>query len=140
VVAHHATDPDVSPHERSLRAEFETAIPERLTAIKGRWRVLTLHRHGYLAHRDLTKLEMLPPITYQDIRDAIEWAQAVCAAYVGAYGANELPVWRMPAMETEPERFLRWCRLDDYEKHLDEQQSTRTPDDMEPSPGKASAT
>ena len=120
----HAGDGSLSTQQRERRAEFDSELPRRLTLLKHRWEtLLAIHRNAYLAHRDLTKLDALPPMKYQDIRDAIEVAQTYYAAYAYAYrNTDKQSHWKLLSFETEPQAFLEWCRLDNYQKHYQEDQ------------------
>jgi HEPN superfamily AbiU2-like protein len=98
---HHAHDKDVEPRLIGWRREYVQAIPGYLADIKTRWKVLAQHRSAYLAHRDLSK-KNLPSISYGYFRECFELAQKI----VGA--------------KDDPDRFMKWCRLDDYEGHFQE--------------------
>jgi hypothetical protein len=114
---HHADDVDVAPHKRELRVEFERALATHCAGIEKRWKVLVRHRSGYLAHRDLTKLDTLPEIKYLELKADIALAQQIYEDYSTAFTNAPPQRWDLNALDTEPADFLEWCRLDDYKRH-----------------------
>jgi hypothetical protein len=116
VRSHHENASSLSPEFREKRLEFEAQIPERLEEIKAGWTPLATYRNAYLAHRDLTKSGPAD-FTFADLRKRIEMAQQIIGEYALAY-ENASQVFEVLELEREPEEFMRWCRLDDYERHL----------------------
>jgi hypothetical protein len=116
VVEHHRADPN--PSHPEWRRDFEAAIPERLGEIEHRWPPLAQHRSAYLAHRDMTK-SILPELTFRAIRECFEWAQGVLREYFVAY-EDSTHYFDIAGVKNDPQRFLAWCRLDDYERHFAE--------------------
>jgi hypothetical protein len=118
IQANHADDSSVSSSAREWRREYEQRIPDVLDEIEERWKTLVLHRSAYLSHRDLSK-RVLPEITYGFGRECFEHAQNVLGGYFTAY-EDATQVFEITGLRNDPPRFLKWCRLDDYEHHFNE--------------------
>jgi len=114
----HAQDQDVPSHLLQRRAAFTARIPDLLRGIDERWKRLVQHRNAYLAHRDLTKTN-LPVMTYSDIRECFEFGQTILRDYLSAF-EDATQFFDIVGVKDDPGRFLKWCRLDSYQKHFDE--------------------
>jgi hypothetical protein len=123
VPAHHAGDQ--SPVHLQWRQEFEARIPQFLAEIEARWSPLAQHRSAYLAHRDVSK-RALPELTFLKIREHFEWAQRVLRDYFVAY-EDSTHYFDLAGVKHDPPRFLAWCRLDDYQRHFEEDMIRRFP-------------
>jgi hypothetical protein len=121
VVQHHIAHQ--SPFHLDLRQEFEASIPRLLGEIRARWKPLAQYRSAYLAHRDVSKV-LIPQITYAEIRECFEWAQRVLRDYFVAY-EDSTHYFDIAGAKNDPPRFLAWCRLDDYQRHFDEDMKRR---------------
>jgi hypothetical protein len=120
---YHAKDKNVAARLVVWRDEFSQRIPAYLTDIKTRWKVLVQHRSAHLAHRDLSKRN-LPPVTYSYFRECFEQAQRVIGGYLTAY-EDTTQFFDIAGVKDDPERFMRWCRLDNYERHFKEDMQRR---------------
>ena len=118
VKPHHVKDENVPTHTLPWRREYEQRIPDFVAEIKTRWKTLVVHRSAYLAHRDLSKRN-LPPVTYGYFRECFEQAQRVIGEYLTAY-EDATQKFEIARLKHDPQRFLEWCRLDDYERHFNE--------------------
>ena len=58
-------------------------------------------------------------MTYSDIRECFEFGQAILRDYLSAF-EDAIQYFDIAGVKNDPSRFLKWCRLDDYEKHFDE--------------------
>jgi AbiU2 len=118
VVSHHGGPTAAPPKLAARRVKYEEAIPDSLAAIATRWKILVRHRSAYLAHRDLSKMA-LREMTYSEVRECLDLAQEVVAGYFSAY-EDTTRLFHIDGFEHDPPRFLKWCRLDDYERHFNE--------------------
>ncbi len=118
VVPEHGRPTDVPPEFALRRVEFEQGIPGFLAEIATRWKTLSRHRNAYLAHRDLSAVA-LADITHHDIRECFGLAQDVVGGYCSAY-EDATQTFHLAGLKEDLPRFLKWCRLDDYERHFNE--------------------
>ena len=118
IAPHHANDKGVPVRLNVHRYEYQQQIPEFLSDIKARWKIIVQHRSAYLAHRDLSKRN-LPQVTYGYFRECFEQAQRVLGEYFAAY-EDATQLFEIAGLKHDPQRFLEWCRLDDYERHFNE--------------------
>lgn len=116
VVSHHGGPTDAPPEFAARWVKYEEAIPDFLAEIVARWKILARHRSAYLAHRDLSKMA-LPEMRYSDVRECLDLAQEVVAGYFSTY-EDKTRLFHIGGFEHDPPRFLKWCRLDDYESHF----------------------
>jgi hypothetical protein len=117
IQARHAGDSDLSSSTSEHRQEYKQRIPDVLAEIQ-RWKTLVRHQGAYLSHPDLSK-RTLPEITYGFGRECFEHAQCVLNGYFAAY-EDATQFFEIAGLRNDPPRFLKWCRLDDYQRHFDE--------------------
>lgn len=120
---HHAEDKNVAARLAARRHEYTQGIPGYFTDVKTRWKIIVQHRSAYLAHRDLSKRN-LPPVSYGYLRECFEQAQQVIAGYFAAY-EDTTQLFDIAGVKHDPQRFMEWCRLDDYERHFREDMQRR---------------
>jgi len=119
IVPHHGRPTGTPPRLAVLRIKYEEAIPDFLAAIASRWKILVRHRSAYLAHRDLSKVA-LPEMSYNDVGACLQLAREVLADYFTAY-EDKTRRFHIGGFEHGAPRFLKWCRLDEYERHFNEE-------------------
>jgi hypothetical protein len=115
VERHDVNDRKLPARFRAERRAFKQRIPKRLKEIETGWLPLAVYWSACLAHRDLTKSGSTC-MTFLDIRSRIESAEEIIGEYMLAYDDTS-QVFRAIGSEDEPQRFITWCRLDDYDKH-----------------------
>jgi len=103
---HHAAE-EVSAAVAERRHRFQRTIPQLRKGIETTWRSLVIHRNGYLAHLDLSRIDEAG-LTYGDMRIALEQAQKIFGGYRGAFdGVDPSMMFEPIELRSEPEEFLK---------------------------------
>jgi hypothetical protein len=123
VESHHAADADVRSYLKERRAIFISSIDSWLSEIQAANKRIIVARNADLAHNDFTKVGK-SDITWTEIREYIDLAEGVLKDYLHAFeGVDQRVV--VVNVESELEGFLEWCRLDDYNRHRDNERNAR---------------
>lgn len=99
------------------RGEFLSRVGPRLEEIKRIDSQLAILRSGYLAHRDVTKVNHeTAQIDFTTLRRFLILSQEIVSDYLLAF-RDESQSYEPTNYGHEPQQFLRWCRLDHYATH-----------------------
>ncbi len=102
-------------HLKKRESAYLEAIPRFRKSIRWIEARLRWYRDAYVAHNDLTKVGKVN-IKWVQIKGFISVAQRILKGYYHAHHETDQR-FGVVNLEHEPEQFLVWCRLDDYEKH-----------------------
>lgn len=112
---HSADTAGLPEHAKERRAAYFARIPEWQQVIKKTHAQLALRRNFDLAHNDLTKVGKTD-LTWLQLNDMISVATEILGRYFGTFEATDHR-FVVTNADHEPEAFLKWCRLDDYNAH-----------------------